>query len=625
MATTEVATGRAERVDATVGPVASSRLDWGVTVLSVWVIVGFYLDLWAHAHGRVDDTFLTPWHAILYSGAATFGLALGLLAARNIARGVPWRLALPGPYLVSLAGAVLFIVAGQFDFVWHSMFGFEGGVEALLSPSHLALASAGILGLSGPVRSVWSRPITAPSWRRHGPAVIGLTLMLALLAAFTQYAHPIVDPWSAAVGGVTRGPVAQLYAMAPDGTSQHRIAITDDDNRNPRLSPDGRRLAYTISAGDSNHIVVSEPDGSNPRPVATDGRSGAPAWSPDGTRIAFHSDRAGSLDVFTMAADGTDVRAVTTEPSSDWGPAWSPDGTRIAFTSDRDGATAIYAAGTDGSDVVRLTHGAGGDSDPAWSPDGNRIAFGSAGTDGDLEVVSMAADGSDLRRLTDAEGNNFLPAWSPDGSSIAFATNRDGDLEVYLMNADGTNQRNLTRSPGLADGWYGPSWSPDGRSILYPSEAVTGLGQTDLVRHNLGAAGILVQAALLAGFALVALRHGPLPFGALTVLLFVPTALMTVVSEEYRFLPGALLAGLLADLLVRRFPYGSARRTDAVIAFAVPAGFYAAYFVTLLVTSGVGWTVHLWLGAILIAGIIGLALDEVMRAARPASPSAERP
>ena len=65
MATTEVATGRAERVDATVGPVASSRIDWGVTVLSVWVIVGFYLDLWAHAHGRVDDTFLTPWHAIL--------------------------------------------------------------------------------------------------------------------------------------------------------------------------------------------------------------------------------------------------------------------------------------------------------------------------------------------------------------------------------------------------------------------------------------------------------------------------------------------------------------------------------------------------------------------------------
>ena len=193
------------------------------------------------------------------------------------------------------------------------------------------------------------------------------------------------------------------------------------------------------------------------------------------------------------------------------------------------------------------------------------------------------------------------------------------------MNADGTNQRNLTRSPGLA-GWLVRAivvtrWKLDPLSERGRDRARANRSRAAQPRRG----GILVQAALLAGFALVALRHGPLPFGALTLLLFAPTALMTVVSEEYRFLPGALLAGLLADLLVRRFPYGSARRTDAVIAFAVPAGFYAAYFATLLVTSGVGWTVHLWLGAILIAGIIGLALDEVMRAARPASPSAEKP
>ena len=393
---------------------AGIRFDWGMALLTSWVVVGFYLDLWAHAHGMVDDTFLTPWHAFLYAGAATFGLTLGILATRNLVRGAPWRSALPGPYMVSLVGAIAFLVAGQFDFVWHSMFGFEVSVDALLSPPHLALAACGIVAFSGPIRSVWARPASPASWRRHGPAVIGLTAMLALFAAFTQYAHPVVDPLAATIEGPTaRAPQSQLYAMSADGTGQHRIAISDADERNPELSPDGRRLAFGAFADGTAQIVVSDPDGSNRQPITIEGNSAGPAWSPDGKRIAFHSDRAGSLDIYTMAADGTDVRRVTTEPSSDFGPTWSPDGSRIAFSSDRDGATDIYAADADGTGVVRLTHGGGGD--PAWSPDGSRIAFSSAGADGDPDVFSMAADGSDVRRLTDAAGGSYLPAWSPDG------------------------------------------------------------------------------------------------------------------------------------------------------------------------------------------------------------------
>jgi hypothetical protein len=99
---------------------------------------------------------------------------------------------------------------------------------------------------------------------------------------------------------------------------------------------------------------------------------------------------------------------------------------------------------------------------------------------------------------------------------------------------------------------------------------------------------------------------------------------MALVGDGYRFLPGALVAGVLADVLVWRFPYGASRRTDAVIAFAIPAMFYAAYFVALQLTGGIGWTIHLWLGAIAIAGVIGLVLDEALRGPpRPASrPSA---
>jgi hypothetical protein len=110
----------------------------------------------------------------------------------------------------------------------------------------------------------------------------------------------------------------------------------------------------------------------------------------------------------------------------------------------------------------------------------------------------------------------------------------------------------------------------------------------------------------------VALRHGPLPFGAVTFLVVAPTALMTFVSDQREFLPGASLAGLAGDLLFRRLGYGSSRQADALIAFAIPSLFYVAYFATLAVTTGMGWTIHLWLGAIVLAGVIGLALNALM-------------
>ena len=75
------------------------------------------------------------------------------------------------------------------------------------------------------------------------------------------------------------------------------------------------------------------------------------------------------------------------------------------------------------------------------------------------------------------------------------------------MAADGSAPRNVSRSPGTDDGGTQASWSPDGSAILYSSRAVTPYQRVDFVREALGAAGILIQAALLASFVLVALSR----------------------------------------------------------------------------------------------------------------------
>lgn len=83
--------------------------------LSSLLLGGFYIDLWAHAHGRTDNTFFTPWHALLYSAMAVVGVFLGGRALRTWRRGVAWRQTLPPGYGLSLIGVGLFAVGGVAD------------------------------------------------------------------------------------------------------------------------------------------------------------------------------------------------------------------------------------------------------------------------------------------------------------------------------------------------------------------------------------------------------------------------------------------------------------------------------------------------------------------------------
>jgi TolB protein len=251
----------------------------------------------------------------------------------------------------------------------------------------------------------------------------------------------------------------------------------------------------------------------------------------------------------------------------------------------------------------------GSQAGAAHSPDGEWIAFDSDDT-GDGEVALVHVDGSGMIVLTDDPGWDSAPAWSPDGERIAFASDRTGDSELWVMAADGSDQQNLTRNPGAHDGWAGSSWSDDGELIASNSSGFTPFWAEPFVREALGVAGLLVQAALIAGFALTALRHGPLPFGSLTLLVGVSGSLMTVISDQYRYIAVAFLSGLAADLLVLLLKPSAVRPLALrITTFALPAIWYALYLASLgLFGEGIGWSIHMTLGGPVLAGIVGLLL-----------------
>jgi hypothetical protein len=170
------------------------RFDWLMTVLAAWVVVGLFIDGWAHTHGMVDASFFTPYHALLYAGLLATLLVLTAVLVANRTRGAAWDRALPDGYGLSLVGALLFALGGGVDLAWHTLFGVESNVEALISPSHLVLALGGWLIVGGPFRAAWGRATPARSWSALLPMLLALTGMLSLLTFFTQIAHPVPNP-----------------------------------------------------------------------------------------------------------------------------------------------------------------------------------------------------------------------------------------------------------------------------------------------------------------------------------------------------------------------------------------------------------------------------------------------
>ena len=179
-------------------PQNSVKFDRLMIILVCWFVGGLFIDGWAHNHGLVDKTFFTPWHALLYSGYAANAALLTFTFVRNRLRGQHWSEAIPDGYQLALLGAPMFAIAGVGDLIWHTLFGFEVGIEPLLSPTHLLLAFSAILIMSGPLRAALRRntPVESQNWATLLPAILSMAAVLSVFTFFTSFINPFVQTWT---------------------------------------------------------------------------------------------------------------------------------------------------------------------------------------------------------------------------------------------------------------------------------------------------------------------------------------------------------------------------------------------------------------------------------------------
>jgi hypothetical protein len=174
---------------ATVAP-ASLVEDAVMALFGTALVVGAATDGWAHntlLQQIQQEGFFTPWHGLIYAAfAGSAAWTVFLAYRRRHAAAEWWRDGWPAGYRVGALGLVVFLLAGGGDAVWHTVFGIEANVAALLSPSHLCLAVGSGMFLTSPFRS-WLAQGAGAGWRA-ATGVWSLAVATASAAIFFSYA-----------------------------------------------------------------------------------------------------------------------------------------------------------------------------------------------------------------------------------------------------------------------------------------------------------------------------------------------------------------------------------------------------------------------------------------------------
>ncbi len=303
---------------------------------------------------------------------------------------------------------------------------------------------------------------------------VGGKRFVANSSSLRNAAHMVSDFVYESILGVRGAFATRIAYIAVQGQapSQHfQLIVADSDGESPRVilesaqpimspawSPDDQWLAYVSFENRLSGIYIQRVRTGERRLVSQRaGVNQAPAFSPDGTRLALTlSGSGGNLDIWLLDLATQQLTRLTDDPAVDTEPTWSPDGKSIYFTSDRAGGPQIYRLDiANPRRVQRVSFGSGYVARPRVSPDGTKIAFVTReGSNYRIAVQDLA---SGTVSVLSRGSLDESPSFAPNGATIIYA-GRDGAIgSLQSVSVDGLVSQRLTSSQGeLRE----PAWEP---------------------------------------------------------------------------------------------------------------------------------------------------------------------
>jgi eukaryotic-like serine/threonine-protein kinase len=263
----------------------------------------------------------------------------------------------------------------------------------------------------------------------------------------TGGAVPIVEGVRRAPGGTTGAAHAAIsttgslvYFPGPAVASSTQVEVVLADRKGafeklklppgsyatPRVSPDGRQVAFVTNDGKEDMISVYDLSGAiGMRRVTYGGNNRHPVWSFDGQHLAFQSDREGDLAVFRQRADNTGQveRLTKPEPGVTHVPeSWHPATNVLLFAAIKSGEHTLWALTVPDKKVtpfggVKSTLPIGA----VFSPDGRWVAYTSNETGSNRAYVQpFPATGARYQIYGKEQESAHHLVWSKTGKELIY-------------------------------------------------------------------------------------------------------------------------------------------------------------------------------------------------------------
>jgi len=293
---------------------------------------------------------------------------------------------------------------------------------------------------------LWSIPLPAGEPRRLGSAEV-------------QDADFFPD------GRIIFAKGTDLYVAEKDGSNPRKLISLAGNVWNPSVSPNGKRIVFTVHSRGAASLVESAPDGTGLNTILN-ATQDAPVccgtWSSDGKYFMYRISHESSSDLWTLSGQRGILRRaqapvrLTNGPLSYSGACPSHDGKHIfAIGTKRRGELVYYDMKS--HEFLPFLSGISA-IDPTFSRDGKWVAFTSYP---DHTLWRSRSDGTERMQLTYPPMAVTFPFISPDGRKVAFSTSYG---EIYVINMDGGPPQRIVEKNSS-----GANWSPDGNRLVLTS------------------------------------------------------------------------------------------------------------------------------------------------------------